>query len=62
MYQILGDILNCRDFNARWGCKNDCVTNDLDNFIPISSRYIVDYSKGRLSKDLKTKICKANNY
>ena len=53
MYQNLGDII-CEDFSDGWGCINDCVTDDLDSFIPINSGYIVDYSKGRrLSKDFK---------
>ena len=43
----------CGDFNARCGSENDYVTDDLDNFIPIGTNYVADFSKGRLSRDLK---------
>ena len=49
MYQNLGHIIICGDFNAR--C--DYVSDDLDNFVPISSYYIADYSRGRQSRDVK---------
>ena len=53
MYQNLGHIIICGDFNARCGGENDYVTDDLDNFIPINSSYIAGYSKGRQSRDIK---------
>lgn len=53
IYQNLGDIMLCGDFNARCGTENDFVSNDLDNFVPIDAYYIADSSKRRNSRDSK---------
>ena len=53
VYQKLGDIILCGDFNARCGSENDFVSEDLDEFIPVNSNYVADNSKIRNSRDSK---------
>ena len=50
-YQNSGDVILCRDFNARCGTENDFVTNNLDNFVPIDSNYVADSSRIRNNRE-----------
>lgn len=42
LYQNLGNILLCGDFNARVFSEPDFIVNDNNGYIPLHLNYIVD--------------------